>query len=162
MFCAIFLVFIPGVSHAHTPVCCLHSDDGDALLVWLTNLLFLHTRTKWQALCSQKVLLISVWHYQSNEKRTVFSVLNNSSNQIMFGQVEKAEVRKPKYGNGSTESEVRSEKKSGLSVFSAFLSHECGLRPCRQKGGQSLQCESRIFGCRTAASVAITNCAMCT
>ena len=49
----------------------------------------------------------------------------NSSNQIMFGQVEKAEVWKPKYGNGSTESEVRSEKKSSLSVFSAFLSHEC-------------------------------------
>ena len=34
----------------------------------------------------------------------------------------------------------------------------CVLRPCRQKGAQSLRCESRILGARTAATVAITNC----
>ena len=32
-----FLVFIPGVSHAHTPVCCLHSVDWDALLVYIAD-----------------------------------------------------------------------------------------------------------------------------
>ena len=32
------------------------------------------------------------------------------------GQVEKAEVLKPKYGNGSTETKYGSEKKSHLSV----------------------------------------------
>ena len=62
------------------------------------------------------------------------------------------EVQKPKYG---------SEKNSRLSVFSALLTHECVLRPCRQKGAQSLQCESRIFSSRTAANITITNCAMC-
>ena len=46
------------------------------------------------------------------------------------GQVENAEVRKPKYGNRSTETEVRklkygSKKNSRLSVFSALLTHEC-------------------------------------
>ena len=38
--------------------------------------------------------------------------------KIAGGQVENAEVRKPKYGNGS-------EKNSHLSVFSALLTHEC-------------------------------------
>ena len=38
--------------------------------------------------------------------------------KIAAGQVENAEVRKPKYGNGS-------EKNSHLSVFSALLTHEC-------------------------------------
>ena len=35
----------------------------------------------------------------------------------------------------------------------------CMLRPCNQKVTLSLRCESRILGSRTAASVAITNCA---
>ena len=48
------------------------------------------------------------------------------------GPVENAEVWKPKYGNGSTETEVRkpkcgSEKKSRLSVSSALLTHDCAL-----------------------------------
>ena len=43
-----------------------------------------------------------------------------------YGQVENAEVRKPKYGNGSTETEVRkrkygSEKKSRLLMSSAHV-----------------------------------------
>ena len=46
-----------------------------------------------------------------------------------YGQVENAEVWKPKYGNKvlkrSMETEVRSEKKSCLSVFSVLLSHGC-------------------------------------
>ena len=33
---------------------------------------------------------------------------------LKCGQVENAEVRKPKYGNGSTETKYRSEKKSRL------------------------------------------------
>ena len=60
------------------------------------------------------------------------------------GQVENAEVLKPKYG---------SEKKSRLSVSSALL---CVLRPCSQRVTLSLRCESQILGSRTAASVAIT------
>ena len=67
-----------------------------------------------------------------------------------MGQVENAEVLKPKYGNGSTEN--GSEKKSCLSVFSALL---CGLRPCSQRVTPYLRCESRILGSRTAASIAI-------
>ena len=48
------------------------------------------------------------------------------------GQVENAEVRKPKYGNRSTEIEVRklkygSEEKSRLLVSSALLTHDCAL-----------------------------------
>ena len=38
------------------------------------------------------------------------------------GQVENAEVQKPKYGKGSTE-----VRKSHLSVPSALLTHECAL-----------------------------------
>ena len=46
--------------------------------------------------------------------------------------MENAGVQKPKYGNGSTEMEVRkpkygSEKKSRLSVSSALLFHDCAL-----------------------------------
>ena len=46
--------------------------------------------------------------------------------------MENAGVQKPKYGNGSTETEVRkpkygSEKKSRLSVSSALLFHDCAL-----------------------------------
>jgi len=45
-------------------------------------------------------------------------------------QVENAEVRKLKYENESTKTEVRkrkyrSEKKSRLSVFSVLLTHDC-------------------------------------
>ena len=36
-----------------------------------------------------------------------------------------AEVRKLKYGNGSTERKYGSEESSRLSVFSAVLTHEC-------------------------------------
>ena len=69
---------------------------------------------------------------------------------LMTGRVENAEVRKPKYG---------SEKNSRPSFL--IDSRMCVLRFCRQKVTLSLRCESRIFGSRTAASVAITNCAMC-
>ena len=46
--------------------------------------------------------------------------------------MENTEVQKPKYGNRSTETEVwkpkyGSEKKSHLSVSSAFLTHDCAL-----------------------------------
>ena len=67
--------------------------------------------------------------------------------------MENAEVQKWKYESQSTE--VRRK------VFSALLTCECMyvLRPCRQKVTLSLQCERWILGSRTAASVAITNCA---
>jgi len=75
-----------------------------------------------------------------------------------YGQVENAEVWKPKYGNKvlkrSMETEVRSEKKSCLSVFSVLLSHGCvfwglvtkrWLYPCNVRAGSyalGLQCVS--------------------
>ena len=83
------------------------------------------------------------------------------------GQVENAEVRKPKYRNGSTETEVRkrkygSEKKSRLSVFSAFLTHEyvCwglvdkrGLNLCDVRAGSS------ALGLRRVSLLQIVQCA---
>ena len=58
------------------------------------------------------------------------SIKNLTSGELKArnGQVENAEVRKPKYGNGSTETEVRkpkcgSEKKSRLLMSSALLTH---------------------------------------
>ena len=47
----------------------------------------------------------------------------------------------------SAETEVR-KRKYGIEkkVFSALLTHKCVLRPCRQRGAQSLRCESRVFG----------------
>ena len=62
----------------------------------------------------------------------------------------------------SAETEVRKwEEKSPISVYCIIDSRICVLRPCRPKGAQPLQCESRIFSSRTAASVTITNSAMC-
>ena len=58
-------------------------------------------------------------------------------------------VQKPNY---------RSERKNHLSVFSALLTHKCVLRLCSQKVTQSLQCESRMLGSRTAVSVAYNLC----
>ena len=73
---------------------------------------------------------------------------------VKEGQVKNAEtemeVRKPKY---------RSEKKSRLSVFSAFLTHECVCWGLIDKRGLNL-CDVRA-GSWTAASIAITNCALC-
>jgi len=45
----------------------------------------------------------------------------------LTGQVENAEVQKPKYGNGSTETKYGSEKKSNLLVSSALLTHDCAF-----------------------------------
>ena len=65
------------------------------------------------------------------------------------GQVENAEVRKPKYGNGITE--VRRKAASWyLGPYSLTV------WPCSQRVTLSLWYESRILGSRTVASVTIT------
>ena len=59
----------------------------------------------------------------------------------------------------SAETEVRKwEEKPPISVWCLIDSRMCVLRPCRQKGAQSLRCESRVFGSRTVASVTIAMC----
>ena len=67
----------------------------------------------------------------------------------MNGQVENAEVRKRKYGNGSTE--VR-RKAASRCLVPYWLT----LRPCSQRVTLSLWYESRILGSRPSASDAIT------
>ena len=63
-----------------------------------------------------------------------------------------------KCGNRSTE--VRR-----IAIYQCLVpnidSRICVLRLCRQKVTLSLRCKSWISGSRTAASVAITDCAMC-
>ena len=83
-----------------------------------------------------------------------------------------SEVRKQKYGNGSTETEIRKwEEKPPIGAWFRNV-------PCRQTESVSkrceshtdtvfsallthLRCESRIFGSRTAAHVAIAMSRMC-
>ena len=51
------------------------------------------------------------------------------TNRQVPGQVKNTEVRKPKYGNKSMETEVQSEMKSCLLESSALLTYGCALWP---------------------------------